>query len=114
MVYYKMSNHANQRFSILAGEGTETVILTLRWVPSISRWVAGIEGICDGVAVVPNVPIFQQYGYKNIFFIDRNSREIGRLVDQTYIIVATRQEVGGLMYPVLEETRNGVRLVANE
>jgi hypothetical protein len=87
-----MTNDPWQGLTVLV-DGVE-VVMSLYWVPSLG-WVADIDGIVNGIAVIPMIPIFKQYDYPGILFASEYD-EIGRdqMVDSV-IAIASEEELEG-------------------
>ena len=67
MTLYDLTNEPNQTFKIMY-EG-EPLTVSMRYIPTIKGWLAGIDGVIEGVQVQPGAMIFSQYGYDGITFL---------------------------------------------
>lgn len=62
------------------------ITISLLWVESVG-WVGGIENVVEGVRITPGLPVFQQYGYPNIYFLSSKD-EIGfDDMNQTFLLI---------------------------
>ena len=111
MTIYKLTNEANQRFII--DYGGEAITILLRYCPTIGSWLTGIEGVCDGVRVAVNVPVFQQYGYNRLFFMQQDNGEVLRDITETVLMYADGSELSDIDFPTVEVFAGAIRLRKN-
>lgn len=99
MKQYKLSNEARQQFIITLEDGDD-ITIEIRWLPATAMWIAALlggdklDGEVHAVRLVGGVPIFKQYGYKQIFFVTQEE-EIGRDLSETLLIIPTEEEQEG-------------------
>ena len=82
MITYSMNNQPYQSFVV----SQSSITISLLWVNDVG-WIAGIEGLVDGVRVAPNLPIFRQYGYDNLIFIHANNEISFDDMADVYLVV---------------------------
>jgi hypothetical protein len=110
MVFYKMTDEPNQEFIIDYND--VKIQIGLRYIPVGKRWVASIVNVVQGVRVVLGVPIFDQYGFENLFFIKLSEdRELFEDIAGTYIVVTTPEETEVITNPLVQANAMGATVV---
>jgi len=111
MTYYNLSDDPNQRFII--DYNGKAITVSLRYSPTIEAWLAGIDGVCSSIRVVVNVPIFQQFGFNRLFFIQQDNGEITRSLENTMLLYVDEGDLNDEDFPTAEVFLNQVRVRRN-
>jgi len=99
MIWHKLTAEPNQSFYVNIGDNR--IQINMRYVPAMRKWIAGITGVVEGVAVIAMVPIFEQYGYNQIFFYNSDDESIARDLSTSYIVIGEEEEMENIDHPYL-------------